>query len=70
MEVNPSNLCSQGDVDRQQKCTPHKQVKQGLDIKTQKNKNCPTFIVESVLVAILFLLKLLKTAASCVRAIS
>lgn len=39
MEVNPSNLCSQCDVDGQQKYTLHKQVKQGLDMKMQKNKN-------------------------------
>lgn len=39
MEVNPSNLCSRCGVDSLQKCALHKQVKQGLDIEMQKNKN-------------------------------
>lgn len=56
MEVNPSNLYSQCDVDGQQKCT---QVKQGLDIKTQKIKS-PACIVENVLVAIWCLLNISK----------
>lgn len=60
MEVNPSNLCSQCDVDGQQKCTLYKQVKQRLDIKMQKNKNCPTCVVVNALVAIWCLLNISK----------